>query len=63
MAINLYSDKIEVFKFKETGWFPLFEEVLDFRRDESRHGRYYRVTYVGPDHNENLIVRLMELTD
>lgn len=60
MAILSYSDKIEIFKFRETGWFSLFEEVLDFRKDEAGRGRHYRVIYVGPDRNDNLMVRLVE---
>lgn len=63
MSVNIYSDKIEIFKFRSTGWHELFDEVYEFRKKEAEHGRKYWVTYVGPDINDDLIVRLEEKLD
>jgi hypothetical protein len=61
MAVTLHANYVEIFKFPETGWFALFEEVLEFRKQEQAKGIGYEVVSVGYDQWGNLSVRLSEV--
>lgn len=58
MAIILQGDYVEVFKFPESGWFALFEEVLDFRKEQVMRGHRYSVNDVGINDDGNYSVKL-----
>lgn len=62
MAVTLHSDHVEIFKFPSTGWFALFEEVLEFRKQEHDKGIDYEVFSVGYDKWDNLSVQLVEVS-
>lgn len=44
MAVIVYSDRVEILKFKSTGALPLFDEVINFVAEEfTKFGRRWEV--------------------
>lgn len=62
MAVNIHFDYVEIFKFKETGALPFFDEVINFIQDESvKHGRRWEVTDIYRNEHQDFCARLERL--
>lgn len=61
MSVTKIDGKVEIFKFRETGMLPLFDEVVNFIKDEFvNHGRRWEAVDMYTT-SDSFVVELVKL--